>query len=163
MSMEAMIWALAQQRLEPVDKFVLLCICDGAQDNRATVADTSIARYTNLPECEVPEVIDRLVLLGFVLRNSVGKYLLAMPVDAPVARTYRKKVIGSRLRLAVFERDGYECLRCKSQKSLRADHVIPESEGGETELENLQTLCATCNSWKGTKTIDFRELPRASA
>lgn len=163
MSMEAMIWALAQQSIEPVDKFVLLCMCDGAQDNRATVADASVARYTNLPECEVPLVIDRLVRLGFVLRHSLGKYILAMPVDAPIARTYRKKVIGSRLRLTVFERDGYACLRCKSQKNLRADHVIPESEGGETVLENLQTLCATCNSWKGIKTIDFRELPRASA
>lgn len=163
MSMEAMIWALAQQSLEPVDKFVLLCICDGAQDNRATVADASIARYTNLPECEVPQVIDRLVRLGFVLRNSSEKFILAMPVNAPVARSFRKKVIGSRLRLTVFERDGYACLRCNSQKNLRADHVLPESEGGETVLGNLQTLCATCNSWKGTKTIDFRNLARASA
>ncbi|MDI2594089.1 HNH endonuclease [Pseudomonas sp. 681] len=163
MSMEAMIWALAQQSLEPVDKFVLLCMCDGAQENCATVADASIARYTNLPECEVPHVIDRLVRLGFVLRHSLGKYILAMHVAAPIARTYRKKVIGSRLRLTVFERDGYACLRCKSQKNLRADHVLAESEGGEAVLENLQTLCATCNSWKGTKTIDFRGLPRASA
>lgn len=163
MSMESMIWALAQHSLEPVDKFVLLCMCDGAQDNRATVADASIARYTNLPECEVQHVIDRLVRLGFVLRHSLGKYILTMPVDTPIARTYRKKVIGSRLRLTVFERDGYECLRCKSQKNLRADHVLPESEGGETALENLQTLCATCNSWKGTKKIDFRSSSRASA
>lgn len=163
MSMEAMIWALAQQSLEPVDKFVLLCMCDGAQDNFATVTDASIARYINLQVCEVPLVIDRLVVLGFVLRSSPGKYILALPVDAPVARTYRKRVIASRLRLTVFERDGYACLRCRSQKDLRADHVVPEIEGGEAVLENLQTLCATCNSWKGTKTIDFRELPRALA
>jgi hypothetical protein len=163
MSIEAMVWAMAQQSLQPIDKFVLLCMCDMAQDNRSTVADASISRYTNLPECEVPQVIDRLVRLGFVLRNSIGKYILAVPVDAPAARSYRKKVIGSRLRLMVFERDGYACLRCKSQKNLRADHVLPESSGGEAVLENLQTLCMTCNSWKGTKTIDFRDLSRASA
>lgn len=163
MSMEAMVWAMAQSSLEPVEKFVLLCMCDMAQNNQSTVADASIARYTNLPECEVPKFIDRLVRLGFVLRHSTGKYILAMPVDAPVARSYRKKVIGSRLRLMVFERDGYACLRCNSQKDLRADHVLPESSGGKAVLENLQTLCVSCNCWKGTKTLDFRGQSRVSA
>ena len=163
MSMEAMIWALAQQSIEPVDKFVLLSMCDVALDNFCTVSDASIARYTNLPASEVPMAIDRLVRQGFVFRSAKDKYILDLPVAAPIARSYRKRVIGSKLRLMVFERDGYTCLRCSSQKELRADHVVPESAGGETTLENLQTLCATCNSWKGTKSIDFRELSRASA
>lgn len=163
MSMEAMIWALAQQRLEPVDKFVLLCMCDVALDNFCTISDASITRYTNLPASEVPMAIDRLIRQGFVLRSAKDRYILDLPVDAPVARSYRKRVIGAKLRLMVFERDRYTCLRCSSQKDLRADHVIPESSGGETVLDNLQTLCMPCNSWKGTKTIDFRDLARASA
>ncbi len=28
------------------------------------------------------------------------------------------------------------------------DHIKPWSKGGETVLENLQTLCATCNLGK---------------
>ncbi|MED5607813.1 HNH endonuclease [Pseudomonas sp. JH-2] len=68
----------------------------------------------------------------------------------------RKAVISLALRTQVFERDRYRCLRCGTHLALRADHVIPESEGGVTSLENLQTLCAPCNSWKGVKTIDFR-------
>ncbi|WP_311968892.1 HNH endonuclease [Pseudomonas baltica] len=163
MSLESVVWALAQTSLEPIDKFVLMCMCDSAQENQATIADASIARYTNLSEDEVLLAVERLVRRGLIRRHAVGQYFLAIPVDPPLKRTYRKKVINSRMRLAVFERDGYACLRCKSQKDLRADHVFPESYGGETSLGNLQTLCALCNSWKGTKTIDFRKVPEVSA
>jgi 5-methylcytosine-specific restriction endonuclease McrA len=33
---------------------------------------------------------------------------------------------------------------------LEADHTIPLSRGGETEMSNLQTLCKECNRKKGT-------------
>lgn len=70
----------------------------------------------------------------------------------------KKAVIGAELRIKVFERDMYRCLRCGDHRNLRADHVVPESQGGQATLENLQTLCAPCNSWKGAKTIDFRKV-----
>lgn len=31
------------------------------------------------------------------------------------------------------------------------DHIIPKASGGKTVLENLQTLCATCNVRKADK------------
>lgn len=66
----------------------------------------------------------------------------------------RKDVITQSLRTQVFERDEYRCINCGSHKKLCADHIHPESKGGATTLENLQTLCQSCNSSKGTKTME---------
>ena len=71
--------------------------------------------------------------------------------DPEPFRGYRKGAIPRSLRTQVFERDGYRCVQCQSYKSLAADHVIPESKGGPTTFENLQTLCQSCNSRKGNR------------
>jgi 5-methylcytosine-specific restriction endonuclease McrA len=60
-----------------------------------------------------------------------------------------KASIPNSLRTAVFERDAYRCKHCDSHIDLTADHIVPESKGGETTLENLQTLCRSCNCKKG--------------
>ena len=73
---------------------------------------------------------------------------------AAIRRAKRKDVITQSLRTQVFERDEYRCINCGSHKRLCADHVHPESKGGATILENLQTLCQSCNSAKGTKTME---------
>lgn len=67
------------------------------------------------------------------------------------AASYRKKPLSARLRLKVFERDGYACRHCGSREKLRADHIIAEVKGGETTLDNLQTLCESCNCRKGPR------------
>jgi hypothetical protein len=65
--------------------------------------------------------------------------------------SYAKKRISASLRTRVFERDAYRCCHCGDHRSLTADHIHPESQGGATTFENLQTLCKSCNSKKGTK------------
>ena len=64
-----------------------------------------------------------------------------------------KEPIKPKMRKAVFERDGYRCKFCDSHKDLCADHIHPESKGGKGTLENLQTLCRTCNAKKGNKVL----------
>lgn len=48
-------------------------------------------------------------------------------------------------RSKVLERDGNECLRCGSTADLEIHHIIPVSQGGSDELENLATLCSECH------------------
>jgi len=59
-----------------------------------------------------------------------------------------------RLRFKVLQRDGFACRHCGDSPAkspgvdLHVDHIIPWSKGGETSLENLQTLCSKCNLGK---------------
>jgi 5-methylcytosine-specific restriction endonuclease McrA len=55
------------------------------------------------------------------------------------------------VRGAVMRRAGWKCQRCPSSEGLGVDHIIPVIRGGENTLENLQALCRSCNSEKGTK------------
>lgn len=51
----------------------------------------------------------------------------------------------------VMFRDGHKCIMCGISEDLTLDHSIPVSRGGENRIENLQTLCRTCNAKKGEK------------
>lgn len=59
--------------------------------------------------------------------------------------------IPDELRLRVYTRDGFRCLRCGTAEDLSLDHIYPWSLGGPDTEENLQTLCRPCNSSKGAK------------
>ena len=51
-----------------------------------------------------------------------------------------------------------KCPVCKvneiNQRNFECGHVIPESKGGETKLENLRPLCNKCNKSIGTNEMD---------
>lgn len=61
------------------------------------------------------------------------------------------------MRLAVFERDKYQCTYCGSSERLECDHIIAVSKGGETSLENLAAACKSCNSRKRDRDRKFLE------
>ena len=57
----------------------------------------------------------------------------------------------ARNRPLAFKRDGGRCVLCGFEVSPRAyicDHVLPLSDGGTSDLENLQTLCKPCSKTK---------------
>lgn len=67
----------------------------------------------------------------------------------------KKAYIPLNLRRAVIDRDGYHCVFCDedlTNAEIHLDHVIPESQGGLTTLNNLQVTCRKCNLAKGTLT-----------
>lgn len=61
------------------------------------------------------------------------------------------------LRFDVFQRDRFRCQYCglsaRDGALLHVDHVIPESKGGPTVMENLVTACVDCNLGKSDKDI----------
>jgi hypothetical protein len=65
-----------------------------------------------------------------------------------------KRGINWRLRFVVMRRDNFKCKSCGRSPAfdpstiLHVDHVKAWSNGGETVLENLQTLCSRCNIGK---------------
>lgn len=62
-----------------------------------------------------------------------------------------RRKISDRTRLRIYERDGYVCVMCGSNKNLTLDHILALANGGGNEEENLQTMCKTCNTRKGVK------------
>lgn len=53
----------------------------------------------------------------------------------------------------------FRCLRCgkcEPEIFLTRDHVIPLTQGGDDSIDNIQPLCARCNSKKNNKSIDYR-------
>lgn len=65
-----------------------------------------------------------------------------------------KRYINLRLRFMVMKRDDFKCCLCGKSPAtnpdiiLHIDHILPWSKGGETTIDNLQTLCSDCNLGK---------------
>lgn len=82
-----------------------------------------------------------------------GQYLLLTAERLPVTA----RGMSAQVRLMVLERDGYTCQLCGGTQgdpdptrptrklSLHVDHIVPESQGGSNEPENLRVLCSACN------------------
>lgn len=53
----------------------------------------------------------------------------------------------------------HRCLCCGRKRPLTADHVIPVSKGGHSNISNIQPLCQPCNSSKNNGHTDYRRKP----
>ena len=68
--------------------------------------------------------------------------------------------ISLRQRFLVMKRDNFKCCMCGRSPAttpgleLHIDHIIPWSKGGETVIDNLQTLCSDCNLGKSDLSVD---------
>lgn len=68
-------------------------------------------------------------------------------------RQERQRVTAS-VRYGVLARDGHRCRVCGNTaevEPLHVDHVVPISRGGRSDMDNLQTLCQTCNLGKSDR------------
>jgi len=65
--------------------------------------------------------------------------------------------ISDQARQTVILRDGNKCLLCGSKDNLTVGHIIPISRDDNSDIENLQTLCFSCNKSVKTSSVDFRK------
>lgn len=65
--------------------------------------------------------------------------------ERPLGKTSRAQ-IKILLRNLIYERDGFQCVRCGSQKALTLHHIRPVSRNGPSTYDNLQTLCRSCHN-----------------
>ena len=94
--------------------------------------------------------------------SNVAKQKLITPFseNKDICDVYHKtsRDINLRMRFKVLQRDNFKCCTCGASPAkdpsveLHIDHIIPWSKGGETEIDNLQTLCSKCNLGKSDLT-----------
>ncbi len=71
-----------------------------------------------------------------------------------------KASISQALRQQVAKQSLYRCVYCQTQEIVAGthftvDHIIPESLGGQTKLENLCLACWDCNLIKGKRVAAY--------
>lgn len=122
-------------------------------------------------ECDVEEALEGLCDAFIIRYESHGhKYIqitkflkhqnphhMEAPSEIPppdgVENTYNHKPVTKEQRLRIFKRDKNTCVQCGSKELLHIDHIRPISEGGNSDDENLQTLCRQCNLGKGKRWV----------
>ena len=89
-----------------------------------------------------------------------GNELITTIDEGKVIRHKTSRNINLRLRFRVMVRDHFKCCKCGKSPAtdpsviLHIDHIYPYSKGGETVMENLQTLCSECNLGKSDLLIE---------
>lgn len=114
----------------------------------------AFVEYINATESEYPSCVSEPDTIRNSTSNKSEKENEA--VTLPKHRTSRN--INTRLRFKVLARDNFKCCACGASPAkdpsvvLHVDHIVPWSKGGETVIENLQTLCSKCNLGKSNLT-----------
>lgn len=71
--------------------------------------------------------------------------------EPPRPKTVNRKTISNGKRRQVWDRDDWTCKLCGGHAKLTIDHIIPVVAGGTDDMDNLQTLCFSCNASKGAR------------
>jgi HNH endonuclease len=70
------------------------------------------------------------------------------PSCEPTNEGGASRYIPDAIKTKVFDRDGGRCQGCGSTENIEYDRIIPNSQGGSSEEENIQLLCRSCGRRK---------------
>lgn len=59
--------------------------------------------------------------------------------------------------LALCEMHNHRCASCGEESFLTVDHIKPRAAGGTDALDNIQPLCRSCNTSKGSSHGDKKK------
>ena len=107
-----------------------------------------VIHQTDIPTRLVPEEPRQIhadTLFG--IQDSVG--LALSQVELRRYRSYKHTLYG------IQEGKCNGCEVLLPFRNLTIDHIIPRSRGGTDDPDNLQLLCAQCNSTKGNRTQEY--------
>ena len=88
------------------------------------------------------------------MRDELGLFGLGIIERDDIPR--RKGKRSRNIREILYGKQAGDCNLCREHFQLRnmtVDHIIPRAHGGPDDDDNLQLLCAACNSLKGTRTM----------
>lgn len=105
--------------------------------------DPSLVAYAN---CARGDSLEYVVYRQDLLRRY---FLEAMPY---LVLKDNNRAFTQDQRLVIFRRSGGKCQECGTaiaEDEFEADHKIPWSKGGRTQIANGQALCIACNRMKG--------------
>lgn len=98
------------------------------------------------------EELQALIDAGLITKTE--KFVSTVP--STTSRASGASTHGRGIRSAISYARWYtnvncRCVACGATDHLSLDHIIPWSLGGEDTMENLQTMCRSCNSRKGNR------------
>jgi hypothetical protein len=93
--------------------------------------------------------------------NQPSKQDVVESISASFSKRHKTpRSISWRMRFLVLRRDDFKCRICGSSPAMKpgtilvVDHIVPWDKGGETVMENLQTLCEACNGGKSNLSME---------
>ena len=166
----------AQKYLSPISFSILMRVFYTNLQGRESISGVEFQESCNISKNTVTRAVEELQASSCVsvrrysrsnsrylvdlhgcesyIRNEALKECEASDVcETTDSKQDTRLPLNSSIRKLIFERDFYRCINCGTHKSLSIDHIVPVSKGGGNEIKNLQTLCATCNSSKGNKSM----------
>lgn len=149
--------------LSPLARLLYIAIwCEADKEGRLVWKPKTLKlRYFPADDCDIEELCGEIIGAGLVRLYGEGLAFVPgfakhqhvnpresasdLPVPSGVKDQGPRKV-GKNLREEVFERDEHKCVRCGYDDHIQVDHILPQSCGGPHILENLRTLCRSCNA-----------------
>ena len=111
-------------------------------------SDSALAAPIELSICDIPSIEPKI-------EDASPQPAISSNEPLPLFVVHKtSRNVPPKLRFRVFQRDNFTCQVCGRSRSkdsdlvIEADHKTAWTNGGESVLENLQTLCSKCNRGK---------------